>query len=131
MLYQLVAIVGISLGVSFLCSILEAIILSVTHGYVHVLRDRGSKAGAILDRMQKQVNEPIAAILALNTIANTFGAALGGTLAFRIWGDDLDSHFFRGADPCHPPLFRDPAQNSRRHALAQARPARRPMCFVH
>ncbi len=87
MLYQLLAIVGISLAVSFLCSILEAVILSVTHGYVHVLRDRGSKAGQILARMQKQVDEPIATILALNTIANTFGAALGGALAFRIWGE--------------------------------------------
>jgi putative hemolysin len=87
MLYQLLAIVGISLGVSFLCSILEAIILSVTHGYVHVLRDRGSKAGEILNGMQKQIDEPIAAILALNTVANTFGAALGGALAYRIWGE--------------------------------------------
>jgi len=87
MLYQLLGIVGISLGVSFLCSILEAIILSVTQGYVHVLRDRGSKAGHYLFEMQKQVDEPIAAILALNTIANTFGAALGGALAFRIWGE--------------------------------------------
>ncbi len=87
MLYQLVGIVGISLGVSFLCSILEAVLLSVTHGYVHVLRDRGSKAGRYLFNMQKQVDEPIAAILTLNTIANTFGAALGAALAFRIWGE--------------------------------------------
>jgi CBS domain containing-hemolysin-like protein len=87
MLYQLMAIVGISLGISFLCSILEAIVLSVTHGYVHVLKDRGSKAGKILDDMQKQIDEPIAAILALNTVANTFGAALGGALAYRIWGE--------------------------------------------
>lgn len=90
------AIVGLSLGVSFLCSILEAIILSVTHGYVHVLRDRGSKAGQILHRMQKQVEEPIATILALNTIANTFGAALGGALAFRIWGDASTAIFSAG-----------------------------------
>ncbi|MFH1764338.1 MAG: hemolysin family protein [Gemmatimonadota bacterium] len=87
MFIQLLAIVGISLAVSFLCSILEAIILSVTHGYVHVLRDRGSKAGRYLYKLQKHVDEPIAAILALNTIANTFGAALGGALAFRIWGE--------------------------------------------
>jgi len=87
MQYQLLAIVGLSLGVSFLCSILEAIILSVTQGYVHVLQDRGSKAGEILGKMQRQVDEPIAAILALNTVANTFGAALGGALAFRIWGE--------------------------------------------
>jgi putative hemolysin len=87
MFYQLLAIVGVSLGVSFLCSILEAIVLSVTHGYVHVLQDRGAKAGEILAGMHKQIDEPIAAILALNTIANTFGAALGGALAFRIWGE--------------------------------------------
>ncbi|MGD2123780.1 MAG: hemolysin family protein [Gemmatimonadota bacterium] len=87
MLYQLLAIVGIALGISFLCSILEAIILSVTHGYVHVLQDRGAKAGQILSGMQRQIDEPIAAILAFNTIANTFGAALGGALAYRIWGE--------------------------------------------
>ncbi len=93
MLYQLLVIVGIALGISFLCSILEAIILSVTHGYVHVLQDRGSKAGEILDGMQKQIDEPIAAILALNTIANTFGAALGGALAYRIWGEASNAIF--------------------------------------
>lgn len=87
MLYQLLGIVGISLGVSFLCSVLEAILLSVTHGYVHVLRDRGSKAGDYLYQMQKHIDEPIVAVLTLNTIANTFGAALGGALAFRIWGE--------------------------------------------
>jgi len=96
MLYQLLAIVGIALGISFLCSILEAVVLSVTHGYVHVLRDRGSKAGEILAGMQKQVDEPIAAILALNTIANTFGAALGGALAFRIWGEASTAVFSAG-----------------------------------
>jgi putative hemolysin len=96
MLYQLMAIIGLSLGISFLCSILEAILLSVTQGYVHVLKDHGSKAGVILHRMQKRVDEPIAAILALNTIANTFGAALGGTLAFRIWGDTSTALFSAG-----------------------------------
>ena len=96
MLFQLLAIVGISLGVSFLCSILEAVILSVTHGYVHVLKDRGSKAGVYLHQMQKRVEEPIAAILALNTIANTFGAALGGALAYRIWGEASTAIFSAG-----------------------------------
>jgi len=96
MLYQLLGIVGLSLGISFLCSILEAVILSVTQGYVHVLRDRGSKAGQILHRMQQQVDEPIAAILALNTIANTFGAALGAALAYRIWGQASTAIFSAG-----------------------------------
>ena len=96
MLFQLLAIVGISLGVSFLCSILEAVVLSVTHGYVHVLKDRGSKAGVYLHQMQNRVEEPIAAILALNTIANTFGAALGGALAYRIWGEASTAIFSAG-----------------------------------
>ncbi len=96
MLYQLLGIVGLSLGISFLCSILEAVILSMSQGYVHVLRDRGSKAGEILHRMQQQVDEPIAAILALNTIANTFGAALGAALAYRIWGQASTAIFSAG-----------------------------------
>jgi CBS domain containing-hemolysin-like protein len=87
MLTKLVVILGLSLATSFLCSILEAVLLSVTQGYVHVLKDKGSKAGKILDQMQRRIDEPIAAILALNTIANTFGAALGGALALQLFGD--------------------------------------------
>jgi putative hemolysin len=96
MLLQLLAIVAIALCVSFLCSILEAVLLSVTHGYVHVLREKGSKAGEILARMQEQIDEPIAAILALNTIANTFGASLGAALAYEIWGN-ASTAIFSGA----------------------------------
>jgi putative hemolysin len=96
MLTRLLAILGISLGMSFLCSILEAILLSVTHGYVHVLKDRGNKAGAYLHQMQRRIDEPIAAILALNTIANTFGAALGGALALQLFGDAWMAVFSAG-----------------------------------
>jgi putative hemolysin len=96
MLAKLLVILGISLGVSFLCSILEAILLSVSHGYVHVLKDRGSKAGDYLHRMQRRIDEPIAAILALNTIANTFGAALGGAMALQLFGDAWMAAFSAG-----------------------------------
>ncbi len=87
MLLELGIILGLSLGISFLCSILEGVLLSVTHGYVHVLRDRGTRAGEYLQRMHEQVDEPIAAILALNTIAHTFGATLGGALALQLFGE--------------------------------------------
>jgi len=96
MLTKLLLILGISLGTSFLCSILEAILLSVTHGYVHVLKDKGAKAGDYLHRMQRRIDEPIAAILALNTIANTFGAALGGALALQLFGDAWMAVFSAG-----------------------------------
>ena len=80
-------VVGISLGVSFLCSILEAVLLSVNRSYVAVLQDRGERAGLLLARMQAHIDEPIAAILTLNTIAHTVGASMGGAIALDIWGD--------------------------------------------
>ena len=75
-----------TLGTSFLCSILEATFLSVTHSHIAILKNRGEWAGGWLERAQKNVDEPIAAILTLNTIANTMGAALGGAVAGRTFG---------------------------------------------
>ena len=66
---MLLWILGISLSVSSLCSVLEAVLLSVTHSYVEVLKDQGAKAGDYLDVMKQKIDEPIAAILTLNTIA--------------------------------------------------------------
>jgi len=80
-------VVGISLGVSFLCSILEAVLLSINRSYVAVLQDRGETSGRLLARMQEHIDEPIAAILTLNTIAHTVGASMGGAIALEIWGD--------------------------------------------
>jgi len=79
-------VLGISLSISFLCSVLEAVLLSVTHSYVQVLKEQGSKAGRYLERMKEKIDEPIAAILTLNTIAHTAGAALGGSIAARVFG---------------------------------------------
>ncbi len=86
MLTQLVAVVGTSLSVSFLCSVLEAVLLSVSHSYIAVLQGRGDRAGDILSRMKRQIDEPIAAILTLNTIAHTVGATVGGALAPSVFG---------------------------------------------
>ena len=80
-------VLGVSLSVSFLCSILEAVLLSITHSYVEILREQGSKAGDYLSAMRERIDEPIAAILTLNTIAHTAGAALGGSIAARVFGE--------------------------------------------
>ncbi len=80
-------VVGVSLSISSLCSVLEAVLLSVTHSYVELLRDQGAKAGNYLHKMKQKIDEPIAAILTLNTIAHTAGAAIGGALAGRLFGD--------------------------------------------
>ena len=83
---MLLWILGISLSLSSLCSILEAVLLSVTHSYVEVLKDQGSKAGDYLHVMKEKIDEPIAAILTLNTIAHTAGVGLGAAQAVVLWG---------------------------------------------
>ena len=84
---QLFTVVGMSLAVSFVCSVLEAVLLSVNHSFIALLQSRGERAGEILHRMKHRIDEPIAAILTLNTIAHTVGAAWGGAIAARIFGD--------------------------------------------
>ena len=79
-------ILGLSLGVSFLCSILEAVFLSVTHSYIAVLKERGEWAGVWLESVQDNLDEPIAAILTLNTISHTAGATLAGAAAQDLFG---------------------------------------------
>ena len=83
----LVLVLGISLSISFLCSILEAVFLSVTHSWVEVLKGRNERAGNLLAGFLRQVDEPIAAILTLNTIAHTVGATMGGAIALEVFGD--------------------------------------------
>lgn len=85
---KLIWVLAISLGTSFLCSVLEAILLSVTRSYAEALAESGHKAGRILKRFQVHVDEPIAAILTLNTVAHTMGAALGGALALEVFGNN-------------------------------------------
>jgi putative hemolysin len=84
---ELLWVLGISLSVSFLCSVLEAVFLSVTHSWVGVLKERGKRAGQSLEGMLHRIDEPIAAILTLNTIAHTVGAAMGGAIALEVFGD--------------------------------------------
>ncbi len=86
-MFRLIGFVSVVLSLSFLCSILEAVLLSLTHSHVALLRERGDRAGEYLHRMQRKIDEPIAAILTLNTIANTAGGAFSGALALEVFGD--------------------------------------------
>jgi CBS domain containing-hemolysin-like protein len=80
-------VISVALAISFLCSILESVLLSITHSYVAVLEEREEPLGRILARMRRSIDEPIAAILTLNTISHTIGAAMGGALALQVFGD--------------------------------------------
>jgi CBS domain containing-hemolysin-like protein len=72
---------------SFLCSVLEAMLLSVTPSYAVALEQKGSKVGGRLGRLKQDIDRPLAAILSLNTIAHTVGAAGVGAQATKLFGD--------------------------------------------
>ncbi len=79
--------VALALGVSFLCSIMEAVLLSVTPSYVAALEREGSDIGKRLHEMKEDVDRPLSAILSLNTIAHTVGAAGAGAQAAVVFGE--------------------------------------------
>lgn len=78
---------ALALLVSFLCSILEATILSVSNSYIKALVNEGKKAGFLLQKFKSDIDQPLAAILTLNTIANTLGATGAGAQAQKVFGN--------------------------------------------
>jgi CBS domain containing-hemolysin-like protein len=70
--------VGVVLIVSFLCSIFESVLLSLTRPQIEVLGKRHKNAGRLLSGFKDNMDVPIAAILILNTAAHTIGAAVAG-----------------------------------------------------
>ena len=73
-----VTAVSVVLVVSFLCSIFESVLLSLTRGQIAVLGQKRKHAGRLLTRFKDNMDVPIAAILILNTAAHTIGAAVAG-----------------------------------------------------
>lgn len=76
-----------ALAISFLCSLLESVLLSVPRSYVALLMEQGSVTGVRLQRMKNDIDKPLAAVLTLNTFAHTLGAAGVGAQAAHLWGD--------------------------------------------
>ncbi len=70
--------VSVVLVVSFICSIFESVLLSLTRPQIEVLVQKGRRAGHLLSRFKENMDVPIAAILILNTAAHTIGAAVAG-----------------------------------------------------
>jgi CBS domain containing-hemolysin-like protein len=73
-----VTAVGVVLIVSFLCSIFESVLLSLTRPQIEVLSKDHARAGRMLANFKDNMDVPIAAILILNTAAHTIGAAVAG-----------------------------------------------------
>ncbi|MCA9025489.1 MAG: HlyC/CorC family transporter [Planctomycetaceae bacterium] len=75
----------IALGFSFFCSVAEAVLLSITPSYTATLKEQGSPVASIIEKMKENVERPLAAILSLNTIAHTIGAAGVGAQAYVVF----------------------------------------------
>ena len=87
-LTMLIVYTSLAIGVSFLCSLLEAVLLSMSHSHVSILEKSGSKSGALWSKLKTDdAVKPLTAILTLNTIAHTMGAAGVGAEVQSIWDE--------------------------------------------
>lgn len=77
-----------ALAVSFLCSVLEAVLLSTPMSFITAKEQEGKKSATVLKDLKNNVDRPVGAILSLNTIAHTIGSAGVGAEVTRIWGDE-------------------------------------------
>jgi CBS domain containing-hemolysin-like protein len=85
----LIFFVLLALGVSFLCSILEAVLLSALQSHIGNLVQQGKRAGLLMQQHKQDLERPISAILTLNTIAHTVGAAGAGAQAAALFGNQF------------------------------------------
>ena len=88
---QLVIYLLIAVGVSFICSILEAVLLSITPSYAESLNKERPRAGATIAEVRSKLDQSLSAILILNTFAHTIGAAGVGSQALQIFGPDYET----------------------------------------
>ncbi|WP_136066043.1 CNNM domain-containing protein [Modicisalibacter radicis] len=125
----LAAFVLISIGFSFLCSVLEAALLSLTPSYIAQLKETRPKLHDALSRLKSNIDRPLAAILTLNTIAHTVGATGVGAQVSILFGETyiavasalmtllilvlseiipktIGATYWRGLAPLLPPVLR-------------------------
>lgn len=84
----LILSVAASILISACCSLMEAALYAVPKAYIRNSEEAGSKAAAILLALKDDISKPIAAILILNTIANTAGAAVSGWAVAEVFGSE-------------------------------------------
>ncbi len=87
MILAFIFAVSFTIGISALCSLLEAMILSTSTAEIEALKKAQPERGSRLEYYKDRLEETSSAILSLNTIANTLGATMVGGLAVKIWSD--------------------------------------------
>ncbi|MBQ7738780.1 MAG: HlyC/CorC family transporter [Desulfovibrionaceae bacterium] len=85
--------VGLAIFFSFSCSLMEAALYSIPWSTIELLRKSGQGSGKILFEMRSSVDQPIAAILTINTIANTAGATIAGGAFLAVYGEAYMPYF--------------------------------------
>ena len=83
---ELAVVVGLVVVTSAACSLFEAVLYAVPSVHVEALAQGGRASGRLLKELRRHVERPIAAILSLNTLANTGGVAIAGAIAVREFG---------------------------------------------
>lgn len=83
----LITFAVLSIFFSFMCSILEASLLSITPSFIKIKRKEGKAYANVLAHLKQDIDKPLIAILTINTIAHTVGAILVGVQAEKIFGD--------------------------------------------
>lgn len=76
-----------ALGISFLCSVLEAVLLSTPVSFISMKESQGAKNASLLMKYKTNIDRPVAAILTLNTVAHTIGAAGVGSESVKVFGE--------------------------------------------
>ncbi|PTN07707.1 hemolysin family protein [Mangrovibacterium marinum] len=84
---MLIFYLTLALGISFLCSVLESVILSVSLPYIYLMEQQARPGAALLKKVKQNIDRPLAAILSLNTVAHTIGAAGVGAEATQMFGE--------------------------------------------
>ncbi|ARU16368.1 CNNM domain-containing protein [Croceicoccus marinus] len=89
----LIFYIALALCVSFLCSILESSLLTITPSQVRTAEEQGAKWASRVKQLKDDIERPLAAILTLNTIAHTMGAAGAGAQYAALYGGGGEAVF--------------------------------------
>jgi CBS domain containing-hemolysin-like protein len=90
---ELLIAISLAIGISAVCSLFEAVLYAATPGQIEASVHGGHPAGRVFKSLRADVDRPIAAILSLNTIAHTAGAAFAGSAAAGVFGHNWLPHF--------------------------------------
>ncbi len=92
-MFLLISYVLVALVVSLVCSLLEASLLTITPSAINTAKQQGRHWAAVMESYKTNIDRPLSAILTLNTIAHTMGAAGAGAQYARVYGDTGEAIF--------------------------------------